>query len=384
MLKNNYIRNDLRVYLYPDALLHNIKALKTCCEDNVKFCAVVKANAYGHGICEVVDILRDAGVDFFAIASIYEAFHIVEKIDTQQILVLEPLHSGLTAEAITQCAQLGIQCTISSRQSARYVSSVLTEQQTKLKVHINVDTGMGRCGVETQQARALVEFVYNSPLMELAGIYTHFATADKKDLSFAREQLDSFKETLKNLNGLIDNSVVVHAANSPATIRLPESHFDMVRCGIGIYGYSTLEKPIPLELKPALKFEAPIVHISTIEKGRTVSYGRTFAAEKKTKIAVLPIGYSDGFCRFFSNNATVLVNNKSAPIIGRVTMNQIVIDVTDIPNVQLGQFITIIDDKYDSPCGVYALAETSKTICYEILTNIPPWVSIKIAEQSHH
>ncbi|MCD4831035.1 MAG: alanine racemase [Anaerohalosphaeraceae bacterium] len=373
-------RKDLQAYLYPEALLHNVKTLKSCCRDNVKFCAVVKANAYGHGISEVVDILKNAEVDFFAVANIYEAFYITEKIDTQQILVFEPLHSGLLPEEIVQCAQLDIHGTITSSEAAEYVSLVLNEQQVKLKVHINIDTGMGRCGVSVSDAKQLVELVCNSKSMELAGIYTHFANADEKDLSFAKEQLDSFKKVLKTIDKFIDEKVIIHVANSSATMRLPDAHFDMVCCGISIYGYSTIEKPLPVALRPALRLEVPIIHITTIEKDQTVSYGRTFTAKRKTKIAVLPIGYSDGFWRFFSNNVTLIVNNKPTPVIGRVTMNQMVIDVTDIADVQPGALVTVIDDKYDSPCGVYTLAKLSKTICYEILTNIPPWANVIIAK----
>jgi len=211
--------------------------------------------------------------------------------------------------------------------------------------------------------------------MELVGVYTHFANADEEDLSFAREQLDLFNGVLKKQKGYIHDDVMIHAANSPATMKLPEAHFDMVRCGISMYGYSTIEIP-PVELRPILKLTSPIIYINTIEKGRTVGYGRTFTAKRTTKIGILPIGYSDGFWRFFSNQAKLIVEDKIVPVIGRVTMNQTILDITDVPNVQIGQSITLIDDKLDSLCGVYALAKSSGTICYEILTNIPAWASV--------
>ena len=380
MIEKDFKREDLRAYLYSDAILHNVKRLRNCCRDNVKFCAVVKANAYGHGISEVVNILKNTQVDFFGVSNVYEAFYIAGQVTGQQIIVLEPLHPGLPAEVITQCAQLDFHCTISSKRAAEYISSVLNEQQAKLKVHINIDTGMGRCGVSVSDTKQLVELVCKSKSMEFAGIYTHFANADEKDLSFTKEQLNSFKKVLKSLDSYINENVIIHAANSPATMKLPDAHFDMVRCGISIYGYSTIEKPLPVELKPALKLKAPIVHINTIEKGQTISYGRTFVAKRTTKIGVLPIGYSDGFWRFFSNKVKLIVNDKIASVLGRVTMNQIVLDITDIPDVQLGQSVTIIDDNYDSPCGVYSLAKLSGTICYEILTNIPLWCNTEIVE----
>ena len=371
-------RNDLCVSLYPKALLHNVKALRSCCEDGVKFCAVVKANAYGHGICEVVNILKDAGVEFFCVANIYEAFYIFEMVDSQQILVLEPLHPAQSKEAIVLCAKLGLHCTLTSMEMAEYVGSILKDNPVRLKVHVNVDTGMGRCGIGLSESEKLVEFVSNCQSMELAGVYTHFTTANQEDLSFAKEQLEKFKGLLENLQGYILDSTIIHAANSSATIRIPDAHFDMVRCGISIYGYSAIKKNLPIELKPALKLEVPIVHIATIEKGQTVGYGRTFMAQRDTKIAVLPIGHSDGFLRIFSNKAKLVINDSIVPVIGKVTMNQIVINVTDVDNVKAGQMVTVIDDKFDWPCGVYSLAETAETVCYEILTDIPRWAEITI------
>lgn len=379
MGEKSFERKDLCVYLYPEAISHNIQQLKNCCKENVKFCAVVKANAYGHGILEVVHFLRDSDIDFFAVASIYEAFHIAALVQRQQILVLEPLYPGLPEDDIKQCAEFDFHCTLSSLKAAKYVNSILKKSPAKLKVHVNIDTGMGRCGIAVEDAEKLVKYICSSKSMVLAGIYTHFANADEKDLTFAKEQVRCFKTLISKLRQYITDSVIIHAANSPATIRMPEAHFDMVRCGISIYGYSTIEKPLPVDLKPALKLQAPIVHITTIAKGRTVSYGRKFTAHRKTKIAVLPVGYSGGFWRFFSNRSKVRINESIVDVIGVVTMNQIVIDVTDVPDVQLGQPVTIIDNQLESPCGVYSLALLSGTICYEILTSIPTWVKVVVS-----
>lgn len=376
MLEEHFKRKDLHAYLYSNALLHNVKALRSLCRPNVKFCAVIKANAYGHGIREVATVLRDADVDFFGVVSVYEAFYIAQLVKKQKILVFEPLHIDQDNDVLFQCVQLGLHCTIASIEAARHIESVLQNNANKLSVHVNINTGMGRCGIEVPKAEKLVEFIDNSESMKLAGIYTHFATADDTDLSFAKEQLDCFQKTLRDLHNYITDDAIIHAANSPATIMLPGSHFDMVRCGISLYGYSTIEKTLPIELKPALKLEAPIVHISTIEKGQSVSYCRDFYANRKTRIAVLSRGYSDGFWRFFSNKVNLIVNNKPAPVIGKVTMNQTIIDITDIPNVRAGQSVTIIDDNFNSPCGVYTLAEITGTICYEVLASIPAWANI--------
>ena len=373
MEEQKFKRKDLRVLLRSDAILHNVAQLKSCCAENVKFCAVVKANAYGHGAVEVTNILKDADVDFLAVDNVYEALHIAKAAGRIPILVLEPLHPVLDADVISYCRGLKMHCTISSIESAKYVSSILDGTGTgdKLPVHINVDTGMSRCGIEPKSARALAEYIHSSQSMKLAGVYTHFANVNEKDLSFARAQIQRFENILSQLKNCVTGETIIHTANSAATMMLPESHFDMVRCGISIYGYNAVEVSLPIKLRPALKLQAPVIHTASISKGQTVSYGRTYTARRNTRIAVLPIGYSDGFWRRFFNKAKVCIGTGIAPVIGRVTMNQIVIDITDTPDVKLGDFVTIIDDKFDSPCGVYQLAELSDTICYEILTAVP-------------
>jgi alanine racemase len=375
MVEKIFKRTDLQVHLYSESLRHNVKVLKGCCAPKVKFCAVVKSNAYGHGISEVVNILKDAGVDFFAVANMYEAFHIADLVDKQKILILEPVYVSEAKDLLLRAAQLGIHCTIDSIKSAKYIEATLAGSWLKLNVHIYIDSGMSRGGVAPANAAKLAKFINDCKNITLAGIYTHFATADEKDLSFALDRLEVFMNTIETMEHLISKNVLLHAANSSATMRIPQAHFDMVRCGIAVYGYSTLPRPLPVELKPALKLCAPIVHITTIEKGRTVSYGRTFTAEHETKIAVVPIGYSDGFRRLYSNRTELMLNGKKAPVIGRVTMNQIILDITNIPDAQTGQMVTVIDNEIDSPCGVYTLAGKLETICYEVLTSVPPWVN---------
>lgn len=375
MVEKIFKRTDLQAHLYADSLRHNVKALKGCCAAKVKFCAVVKSNAYGHGITEVVNILKDAGVDFFAVANIYEAFHIADIVSKQKILILEPVYVSESKDLLLRAAQFGIHWTIDSIESAKYVESVLAGSCLKLNAHIYIDTGMSRGGVSPAESAKLTKFINDCKNITLAGIYTHFATADEKDIAFALEQLEIFMNAIEAMENFIGKDVLIHASNSSATMRIPQAHFDMVRCGIALYGYSTLPRPLPVQLKPAIKLSAPIVHITTIEKGRTVSYGRTFTAEHEMKIAVLAIGYSDGFRRLYSNCTSLMLNGKEAPVIGRVTMNQIILDITKISDARTGQMVTVIDNEIDSPCGVYTLAGKLNTICYEILTGIPPWVN---------
>jgi len=377
-----FTREDLEVTIYPEALLGNVGELKNCCAAGVKFCAVVKSNGYGHGIDNVVDILKEADIDFFAVASIYEGLHIVGAIDKQKILILEPLYPGQDREAIELCSQKGIHCTVSSSKTIDYVAAVLAKTGRYLSIHVNIDTGMGRCGVDMIEANKILDKIERSKSLRLAGVYTHFATADEDDLSFAHEQLHKFNGFLANIKDSIRGNILVHAANSHATIRLPESHFDMVRCGISIYGYSTITQPLPIKLAPALRLQAPIVNLLGLKKGDSVSYGRRFIAGRDTVAAVVPIGYADGFWRCFSQKAKLKINNIIVPVIGTVTMNQIAIDVTDAADVRLGGLVTIIDNDFDSPCGVYALADLGETICYEVLTSVPSYANYSICRQS--
>ena len=361
------IRQDLQAHIFSQALLDNVHNLKSLCSEKTKFCAVVKANAYGHGIRETVNILKKADVDFFAVASIYEAIHIKDIIRKQSILILEPISTLYPPGHILLSAKTGFHCVISSLDTLEYVTETLSGGKAVLNLHVNIETGMGRNGVEPRYASRLIDKIDQNKNTNLAGVYTHFATADEEDLTYAYEQLDSFNEFLEQ-NGLkARNDIIIHAANSAATIKMPKSHFDMVRCGIAMYGfYSRPMHDPPIELTPAMKLQAPIVHLKKIPAGNPVSYGRSFVTERDTTVAIIPLGYADGYWRCFSNKAKMKLGDKIISVIGRVCMDQLLIDVTDVPDASIGQMVTIIDNDLNSPCGIYALAELADTICYEI------------------
>lgn len=367
-----FIRPDLQAHIYSKALLGNLEGLKGVCAEGTKFCAVVKANAYGHGIAETVNILKDR-VDFFAVASIYEAIHINQIVDYVPILILEPLGANGPREHLRLCAEAGFHCVISSLGAIKHIGEVLGGSGERINLHVNVETGMGRCGMAIEDALKAVELIGGSECMKLAGVYTHLATADEEDLSYAYEQLGNFEDFLKagDIRGRFGD-IIIHAANSAATIKLPESHYDMVRCGISLYGYfSRPMKDAPVKLQPAMKLQAPISQIKYLGKGKSVSYGRSFVTERETKAAIVPLGYADGYWRSFSNRAKMVIaeaGNAVVPVIGRVCMDQVLVDVTDAEGVEEGQMVTVIDNRLDSPCNAYGLCELAGTICYEILT----------------
>jgi len=363
------IRPDLQAHIYSEALLSNVHNLKSLCPAATKFCAVVKANAYGHGIAEVVNILKKADVDFFAVASIYEAIHIDHMVKNQSIFILEPVTPNVPGDHISLCAKNGWHCVISSLEAVDFIAHILSGSNRILNLHVNVETGMGRCGLDPAKAAELITRIDRCPNTHLAGIYTHFATADEQDLSYAYQQLSTFNDFLAKNDLASREDVIIHAANSAATIKMPDSHFDMVRFGISMYGYySRPMADAPIELAPVMKLQAPIAALKKIPAGCSVSYGRSFTTTRDTTVAIVPLGYADGYWRCFSNKAKMKLGPHLVNVIGRVSMDQLLIDVTDIGDVAIGQMVTIIDNDLASPCGVYALADLADTICYEILT----------------
>ena len=191
-----YIRPDLQAHIHAKDLLDNVRNLRSLCPAATRFCAVVKANAYGHGITEIVNILRNADVDAFAVATFYEALHIGPLAEKRPILILEPVNPAWSVEQIRVAAREGFDCVLSSTEAFGYITSILTGTALTLRVHLNVETGMGRCGVEPELAAALLERIENTPNIRLVGVFTHFATADEEDLSYADEQIDRFERFL--------------------------------------------------------------------------------------------------------------------------------------------------------------------------------------------
>lgn len=365
---NQLFRPDLKAHIYSDNLKSNVDNLRSLCVDRTRFCAVVKANAYGHGMAEVVNILRNRSVDFFAVASVYEAAFINPLTDGQSILIFEPINSSMSKRRLELCANEHFHCAISSLQAAKFAADVLKDSCMKLNLHVNVETGMGRLGIEPDKAVELISFIESCENLDLSGVFTHFATADEDDLSFAYQQLETFDSFIKSEKFDKRDDVIVHASNSAATMKLPQAHFDMVRCGISMYGYySRPQNNPPIRLKPAMKLEAPVVQVKKIPAGESVSYGRSFITERETLSAIIPFGYSDGYFRAFANKAMVRMGDSFAPVMGRICMDQFMVDVTDIDDISVGDMVTIIDNDLNSKASAYALAEIADTICYEIL-----------------
>ena len=353
------------------AVRGNLAVFRKHCGPSVKICPVVKANAYGHGVAIVAPVLAQAGADMFAVASIGEANELAQIVPEKEILVFGPVQGQSWASAeLAEALKSNYHLTIAEMAGAEALAEAAEQAGLIGRVHIKVDTGMGRMGALPAAALELVRFVSTGEPVRLEGLYTHFATADETDVSFAREQLQCFKEFIRAAQDVAGQVGLIHAANSAAVLALEESHFTMVRPGISTYGYwpsKTMGTMKVLEgLRPALRLESRIVLIKELPVGHTCGYGRTFRAQRPTRVGIVPLGYEDGYRRSFSNKTVMVIGGCAVPVIGRISMDQTIVDLTDQPQVKTGDVVTVISEKREDPNSVEALAELADTIPYEI------------------
>ncbi|EIV99685.1 alanine racemase [Thermoanaerobacter siderophilus] len=357
-----------RAEIYLDNIVHNLSEVKRWVGKKVKIMGVVKANAYGHGACQVAKVLIENGVSYLAVATIEEALELRECGINIPILVI-----GYTP--LTQAKELivhNITQTVFDINYVKDLERIALNVGKKAKVHVKVDTGMGRIGyTDLKVAEKEIEKMMEMEGVEVEGIFSHFATSDEKNKTYAEKQFDVFKKLLERLKEKRINIPLKHIANSGAIIDLKYTYLDMVRPGIVLYGsYPSEEVERPLDLKQTMGFKTKIVHIKEVPEGTSISYGRTFITKRKSKIATLPVGYADGFNRLLSNNHHVLVKGKYAPVIGRICMDQTMIDVTDIEGVELGDDVVIFGNQEGEKITADEIAKKLNTIPYEVYCGI--------------
>lgn len=344
----------------------NFNQIKRILSGDIKIMAVVKANAYGHGIVEVSRVLEAEGVDYFGVASVDEALSLRDSGIKTPILVL----GAVLEDEIEPAIESNITLTICDYNILSFLDKIANSLGKIALVHIKVDTGMGRIGVWHDEAKDFILAVLRYKNIGIEGIYTHFSSAGR-DRFFTSYQLDSF---LRLLNGLTDIGIRIklkHAANSIATVGLQLSHFNMVRPGIIIYGmYPKRDLNRLIDLKPALCLKTKIVYIKNVPIGRSISYGRTFITERPTKVATIPIGYADGYGRILSNKAQALVRGKRCRVIGKITMDQTMLDVTDVDGVDIGDEVVLIGKQFQEQITAEELARLGGTIPYELICSI--------------
>jgi alanine racemase len=349
--------------------------------------AVVKANAYGHGVIEVTRKALENGADSLGVARIQEGIELRKAGVKEAVLIF-----GYTSPALAhKLIEFDLTQTVWSYTTAQALSDVAVSSHKKIKVHLKVDTGMGRLGLlpdcrrppvpeQNLMGNAVREAKSISSLagLELEGIYTHFATADSSDKTYATRQFEIFVDFLNELRRASINAPLCHAANSAAIIDMTETHLDMVRAGIAIYGLYPSDEvnKLRIVLKPAMTLKSKIVHLKKVPPGFKVSYGGTYQTTKPTTIASIPVGYADGFNRLLSSRGHMLVRGRRAPIVGRVCMDQTMLNVGHISDVKLEDEVVIFGKQKDESITVDEIAESLNTINYEIVSSLTARVPV--------
>jgi alanine racemase len=353
-----------------DAIAHNVSAIRGRVGPEVEIIAVVKANAYGHGAVPVARTALAAGASRLAVARIAEGIQLRQAGITVPILVMG---YHLPSEAEAAIAH-DLTVTVNDQAFTRALALAARDAGKRATVHVKIDTGMSRFGLLPHETMGFLQWLTGQPGLELEGLWTHFATADETDKTFARQQFARYQEIAAIARGRFDIPML-HVANSAAILDLPETWLDAVRPGIALYGlYPSAEVSKDIGLHPALTLISHVGRVRRLPAGTSVSYGRTFIAEKPFIAALLPIGYGDGVHRMLSNRGQVLIHGQRAPIRGRVCMDNIIVDVSHIEGVQEGDPAILIGEQGGTRISAEEVAAWAETINYEVTTSLLPRV----------
>ncbi len=348
------------------SLSHNFNEVLRRAEGR-KILAVVKAQAYGHGALRVSRHLLELGAGMLGVALIEEGRELRAAGIESPILVM----GAVLPEQAAEIAELGLTPVVYDMAVARAVSEAAQRFKKKIPVHVKIDTGMGRIGVNYAGAEEFIADLARLNGIEVQGIMTHFADADLRDKRFAAEQMDRFGCVLKKLDARGISIPLRHAANSAAVLDFRKALFTMIRPGLMIYGYNPLEGAgIDADLRPVLSLVTRIAFLKKVPPGVPISYGRTFVTKRESMIATIPIGYADGYNRALSNRGEAIVRGIRVPVAGRVCMDMTMLDVTDVPGVNAGDEVILIGNQENERITAYDIAAKTGTIPYEVLCGI--------------
>ena len=326
---------------------------------------MLKANAYGHGAVKVAQTALQNGATWLAVATITEGIELRQAGITVPILILGAINA---TEEIQAVIYWQLEPTIGNSQQALNFSNVLATHKTVLPVHLKLDTGMSRLGTNWENGVDFIKFVQKLPQLQISSVYSHLATADDPNTTFMKLQNQRFQQVIQELKEQNIKPSLLHIANSAATMTDRNYHYDLVRVGLAIYGlYPSPHLNQTIALKPILQVKAKITQVKTVKAGTGVSYGHKFIAQRDTKIAIVGIGYADGVPRNLSNHLQVIIRDKLVSQIGAITMDQIIIDVDQIPNIQPGEIVTLIGNNDPQSISADDWAKTLNTISWEIL-----------------
>ncbi len=355
-----------------DAIAYNMRAYQKHVGEGVKVIAVVKANAYGHGAVQVGRAALQAGASMLAVHRAIEGAELRKAGITAPLLVM-----GYTPPSGARfVVENQLTPSLITLEFAQALSGSATALGRQVPVHIKVDTGMNRYGVLPAEVVGFVRAVQQLPGIQIEGMFTHFATADWADESETRRQLAVFNEVRFAILAAKIQIPIFHAANSAAAMRLPEAHFDAVRPGIGMYGmHPSSEWPPVFEIRPVLTLKSRVSRLRTLPAGAGVGYSRTYITPIPTPAALVPVGYGDGYHRVLSNKGIVLIHGQRAPVLGRVSMDQIVVDISGIPGVQMDDEVVLLGQQGSQRLSAEEVAALAGTINYEVTTSLLPRVA---------
>ena len=351
------------------AVAHNMRELRRAAKPQARMMAVVKANAYGHGAVPVSRTVLANGADYLGVAILDEARELREAGIEAPILILgfNPIEQA--AEAI----KLNLAQTVYTVEGAEAISQAAQKIGKKARIHIKIDTGMGRLGFSTADdpTQEIIK-IARLPGIEIEGLFTHFAVADSTDKKYTYEQYEKFLGLDSQLKKFGLQIPLKHAANSAAVIDLPDLHMEMVRPGVSIYGLYPSGEVLKsrVDLKPALSLKARVAYVKRVQSNTGISYGRTYVTNRETTVATVPVGYADGYTRLLSNKASVIIHGQRVPVIGRICMDQFMIDVDSVPGVKIGDEVILIGRQGNEEITADELANIIGTINYEIVCMI--------------
>ena len=341
----------------------NLEILRRHLSPGTRFCAVVKANAYGHGLVPIARAAEEAGVGALGVVDNGEVADLRNAGIALPILRLRPA----TPDEVEEVIGYGVEELSGDLETTDRLSQVAEKMRTTISVHLKVDVGIGRMGISSSQAELLVARARRAERIRVRGLMTHFPSADEPDPEITRHQIHLFRSILENIQDLSGENVIIHAANSAAMLRFPESQFGMVRVGLASYGLPPSGAvPLPPGIVPVMRWTTRIAQLRTMHAGETIGYGMTCRLDRRCLVAGLPIGYADGYFWSLSGSAEVLVRGRRCPTLGRISMDLICVDVSEVPDVAVGDEVVLLGD------GITAaeLAARAGTISYEVLTRI--------------
>jgi alanine racemase len=352
------------------AIAYNLKQIKNKVAP-AKIMAVVKANGYGHGMVEVARTAIEQGVSYLGVALVEEGEQLRQSGIQAPILVF----GGIVPTKSSMFIDNYLDATVTNSNAAEVLSKAANAAGKKVRVHIKVDTGMGRVGVDWHQAAQLIEKIVSIHELDLVGVYTHYATSDERDKTYTKIQLQRFQHVLDQVHQAGIHIPIVHTANSGAILDLPETYFDMVRPGVMMYGYyPSAETSESVPIRSSMTLKTRVLQVSEIEPGMSVSYGRKFIAKEKTRIATLPIGYADGYNRLLTNCGEVLIRGKKYSIVGRVCMDLVMVDIGVNSQVCEGDEVVLLGRQGNEEVSIYSICLKLHTIPYEVTC----WVSKRV------